>query len=357
MCPLFTPLHHCACLQLETYGEMKGAAAASHFASNLGAFVDRADFCTFRNASGSASGSASDDDDAARSKAWAAATAAQRASHVPSLPHVAAAAVLDRAGVGLLAPRSRSVLVASDSLLLKTKLRERWEPRGWRLHYFATTGDRLTDVARPAGGFAQGHLSPLASGLSRRGPTLPTGLSGDLFGGPADNEGPTGEGHGGTVSQFLTLVELWLLSRSRPLLAMAFFDLRLATIDALPPLPGLTSGLTPGLDGGERAVAAGNVAHEFVLSAKQPNKPRKSSALLHAGPLHAGAAGLQLAEGGLRALSTFSKAAALLGGLDALESFGQCASTGMGATALPVAKPGPGPCSSECGGRPTVFSP
>ena len=214
------------------------------FKENIGAFVQRADLCVFRDIPVDSSNHSS-----SRATFW----------------------------------KGRDVFVASDSLFFKESLAGRWQGEGWRLHFFTTTGARFTTVSRPPPGCSLGFGA------------RPSGSSVQWF-----------EGCGGTISQFFTALEFWLLSRAAPLVSMAFFDVRLSTAQ-LPP-----------------ESSAGSV--------RDPKGP-------------------------LRALSTFSKAAALLGGLDAIEQLRQCTSMERGSDADSVARAGSGDCSTECAGRRRVFLP
>ena len=147
--------------------------------------------------------------------------------------------------------QTRDVFIASDSLELKQLLSARWEAQSanpWRLHYFVSPGARLR---------------------TRRAASV-------------------------TDAMLLTLVELWLLSRSRPLIAMAFFDIRL----------------------GEKSLSE--------------ESERSGGKLL------------------FKTVSTFAKGASLLGGLGTATDFSQCATIGSGSRATPISRPINKDCSEEC---------
>ena len=97
-----------------------------------------------------------------------------------------------------------------------------------------------------------------------------------------------------TDAMLLTLVELWYLSRSRPLIGLAFFDIRLG---------------------------------EKLLLAEQEGNERSAI---------------------FKTVSTFAKGASLLGGLETATEFAQCASIGRGNTAIPIGRPINKACSVDC---------
>jgi hypothetical protein len=154
----------------------------------------------------------------------------------------------------------RDVFIASDSMELKKLMSARWESTeettnggAWRLHYFISPGVRLR---------------------ARRAIKQP--------------------GEFVTDAMLLTLVELWYLSRSRPLIGLAFFDIRLG---------------------------------EKLLLAEQEGNERSAI---------------------FKTVSTFAKGASLLGGLETATEFAQCASIGRGNTAIPIGRPINKACSVEC---------
>jgi len=257
--------------KVETYAEIKGSTAANVFQKNLELLVAKSDFCTFLDKNQTSSGNG-----------------------------------IGGKGSGM-TQGSRDVFVASDSLALKELLASRWEPLGWRLHFFTTTGARLTTVPRPTYGFF-----PVVEGAE-----------GGAFLG-VNGATKWWSRVGGDDAQFCTLIELWLLSRAAPLVAMTFFDVRLAT-----------------------AAATKSLQREALLNGHgAAEKTADSLEVIETTEAHE-----------LRALSTFAKSAALRGGLGAAAGLSQCHGTTSGLAPLRVGHPGPGACSSECHGLEIVHSP
>jgi len=264
--------------KVETYAEIKGNSAASVFQKNLELLVAKSDFCTFLHVNDTNSDSA-----------------------------------IGGKSIDL-AQSNRDVFVASDSLALKELLASRWEPSGWRLHFFTTAGARLTTVPRPEHGF-----SPIFEGseaILAPHDSAPRGVN---------RNAKWWSRIGGDAAQFCTLIELWLLSRAAPLVAMTFFDVRLAT-------------------------AAGTKS----LQQEALHRNGHGTAVKSAESVEA-AVTSELHE--LRALSTFAKSAAIRGGLGAAAGLSQCHGTASGRAPLRVGHPGPGACSSECHGLKIVYSP
>jgi uncharacterized membrane protein YgcG len=321
---------------LETYASIKGSAAANFFRANLELLVAKTDFCTFLTSS---NGSSNSDSPVSSGRCGSA-----------------------------LGWSGRDVFVASDSLALKELLALRWEPLGWRLHFFTTTGARLTSVPRPAHGF-----HPAFAAANDPAPVRDQTLG-------------RGGAHmwlstvGGDAAQFGTLLELWLLSRAAPLVAMTFFDVRLATAAATQALQQQPwpPPHTPRLLGHPSAVEASAVPEVAAADSASTSSSSSSSSGSGSSSSSSSSSGIgsvsssssgssssrssspsapsQVAHE-LRALSTFAKAAALRGGLAAAAALSQCHGIGAGRAPARVARPGPGACSSECQGLETVYSP
>ena len=270
--------------KIENYGYLKSDKSNHLFDDNLKLLVTKSDFCTFFGDSNTGNNSS-------HNNLSSSSRSSRNDQRYPE-------------------GTNRDVLVASDSLALKESLAARWEPLGWRLHFFTTAGARLTTVPRPAYGFKSVPEAETSQNkTSEPGPSAEE--SGTLF---------WWSEVGGSAAQFCTLLEFWLLAHARPLVASTFFDIRLATASATKYL--------------EQQITSVD-EHGRVLS-------RELS---------------QTVDNSHSALSTFAKVATIRGGLAATAALSQCHSTGSGHAPTRVARPGSGACSSECHGAKTVFNP
>jgi len=199
-------------------------------------------------------------------------------------------------------------------------------PQRWRLHRFTLQGERLATARRPL----PGHPATRGAVLAAARAAAPPGCS---------------------LGHLVTAVEFWLLSRARPLVGAAWFDLDVGSEGR------------PEVRPERKQRAARQRLHGVPTQmAKDADGARTVSDLAAAagggGGKGDGGQRHGLHGGGLRGVSTFAKAAALLGGHVSLSTYGLCRSTGSGAAPERGTREGSGQgCSSECAREATVFLP